>query len=800
MSRDLIIQIRFGGLGDHLFNSHIPRIAKATGAYDRVLISNQSEYRDPDYRSFLWETNPHIDGFTDLPGQIPIWPKTANPDDMNLLDGQMLSVGLDDGIRFHEPELYFQPAFDRKYRDLVVYDPNWISDGGEDMREDLLAYVRRHNIRFDAELAPLSPNALSLGLPILECRKGFEHFCSLVLSAKAIYCLVTGTSVLGPALKRPCHVFAGRLARFKRLFTFSMVNQYLWVDAPVPPPPSIVPSSPGIARASVVPARSHAAFDGQKLHRARMFYESAPSSELHENLERQTPGMANGRYKNVEFVTDGSYQFAIFINAASPVHTPSWRNACFLMEPPDKFRPRPHPSIGTLFTFNAADSETFGTRCRVRPMLSFLHTPPILDRAPPPSAKSKLMSMVVSGKTDLPYQAKRLELAIALIKAGLPIDFFGRDFPPDSRDPRIKGPFPGLGKTIALRDYAFSIACENSPFPGYLTEKLFDCIANNCIPITNNPSAGDYLPPGSFIALDFRASIPELVGRIADLVAHPPAPDDGALLAVKRELLNGTWSLAEAIVDFINGAVAPSASPIPATSPTVRHAPLSRPQVDVSAPPLLSVVLVTDHHQHRLKRTVDALRAHLADIEPDMPAKFLCFAHGSAAADHQSLGDIGFDLVTLSRRHLGLGPALNQVVAQVRTPWMLTLLDDWELDNPGNVRFIREAVNAMIANPRIGQVKLDASFYLDFCNPAVYQGPFQPAGGTVPFYRQNPTMLWGGFGFAPALSQTAALRDIGPFREDRPGQHGWAECDYSQRFCRSYTSAKSPLMTPFRYA
>ena len=60
----LIIEIRKGGLGDHLFYSHLPRIAKQTKAFDKVYISNHSFFRHPDYKNLVWELNPFIDGFT----------------------------------------------------------------------------------------------------------------------------------------------------------------------------------------------------------------------------------------------------------------------------------------------------------------------------------------------------------------------------------------------------------------------------------------------------------------------------------------------------------------------------------------------------------------------------------------------------------------------------------------------------------------------------------------------------------------------------------------------------------------
>lgn len=39
-TQTLILQIKNGGLGDHMFYSHIPRISKETGSYKYVFISN----------------------------------------------------------------------------------------------------------------------------------------------------------------------------------------------------------------------------------------------------------------------------------------------------------------------------------------------------------------------------------------------------------------------------------------------------------------------------------------------------------------------------------------------------------------------------------------------------------------------------------------------------------------------------------------------------------------------------------------------------------------------------------------
>src|SRR5262249_11671061 len=67
-----VIHVAWGGLGDHLFFSHLPRIAKEQG-YREVYVATHSEFRHDDYR-WVWILNPFVDGFAeaepshDVPG------------------------------------------------------------------------------------------------------------------------------------------------------------------------------------------------------------------------------------------------------------------------------------------------------------------------------------------------------------------------------------------------------------------------------------------------------------------------------------------------------------------------------------------------------------------------------------------------------------------------------------------------------------------------------------------------------------------------------------------------------------
>ena len=127
--KTLIISIQKGGLGDHLFYSHLPRIAKQYGGYNQVYISNDSIFRNPDTKKLVWELNPYLDGFTNEAGVFYFSENIL--EGQNLLDHLMLAYGLDDHKRNHEPEIYYKPKLVEAFIHKTIYDPNYISYTGD---------------------------------------------------------------------------------------------------------------------------------------------------------------------------------------------------------------------------------------------------------------------------------------------------------------------------------------------------------------------------------------------------------------------------------------------------------------------------------------------------------------------------------------------------------------------------------------------------------------------------------------------------------------------------------------------
>jgi hypothetical protein len=104
--------------------------------------------------------------------------------------------------------------------------------------------------------------------------------------------------------------------------------------------------------------------------------------------------------------------------------------------------------------------------------------------------KTKLVSMVTSGKTHTEQQKFRVNFANNHQDK---IDLFG-GINPDRRIER---------KDVALNDYMFSIAIENDTSDTYFTEKILDCFATATIPVyKGTKNVCRYFNPDGIIFID----------------------------------------------------------------------------------------------------------------------------------------------------------------------------------------------------------------------------------------------------------------------------------------------------------
>ncbi len=230
MESTLIIEIPYGGLGDHLFHSHIPRIAKETGKFEKVYLSSNSLFRHADYKKIVWDLNPYLDGFIDKPGVKvdleKIVPKIRNG--CNLLDEIMYHYNLDDSIKMHEPEIYYKPIYKEEYH-KVIYDPNYLSWVGAIDKKDVMWYLHKNKIKLDAVMKLRTANALFIPKSTTSFIETptLQDFCDLIYSAEKLYCLTSGTATLACALGKKAIAFWG--GGQPKGFQHSLLHNYLLI-------------------------------------------------------------------------------------------------------------------------------------------------------------------------------------------------------------------------------------------------------------------------------------------------------------------------------------------------------------------------------------------------------------------------------------------------------------------------------------------------------------------------------------------------------------------------------------------
>lgn len=77
---------------------------------------------------------------------------------------------------------------------------------------------------------------------------------------------------------------------------------------------------------------------------------------------------------------------------------------------------------------------------------------------------------------------------------------------------------PVESKDVVMRDHQFALCFENTIFPGYITEKVFDCFFAGTIPVyLGAPDVEQYIPAGSFIDARKFASFSELEDYLLSL-------------------------------------------------------------------------------------------------------------------------------------------------------------------------------------------------------------------------------------------------------------------------------------------
>ncbi|MCB5200642.1 glycosyltransferase family 10 [Loktanella sp. TSTF-M6] len=226
------------------------------------------------------------------------------------------------------------------------------------------------------------------------------------------------------------------------------------------------------------------------------------------------------RWRDAEFVVnpDGGHFDGVVVHQSVSALSRSYRLTCppgrtliCLKEPPDiTFLPRGY--LAQFASVICHDTRVRHPGRRLEPGAHHWFVEVPHDDIEPTgfTDKQRLISAVVSAKTDTPGHRQRLALMHRL-KAhfGDRLDWWGRGIN-DLTAPKI----------TALRDHKYHICLENGAWPGYWTEKIIDAYVANCVPVYwGAPDIGRSFDPATILGIDI-ADPQGCIDRIETAIAN----------------------------------------------------------------------------------------------------------------------------------------------------------------------------------------------------------------------------------------------------------------------------------------
>jgi hypothetical protein len=215
--------------------------------------------------------------------------------------------------------------------------------------------------------------------------------------------------------------------------------------------------------------------------RVQLFSDFANSSELRNAFRSWGNGT---QYKNMEIVDDDNYTHAVIINYGRPSLKVPKENILGLMHEPFEILNPGHyldyikDNIGTYICH---DKSKYPDWPCFKEWIPFL-PPWIWVKDSPDFVEKKFqMSIVASEKQSYLGHQLRHEIIRRILRTNLDIHIFGNAGRMYGSDSRIKGRVPN--KSDCLLPYNYTIAIENTSYKYYVSEKFYDPLLCNCIPI-----------------------------------------------------------------------------------------------------------------------------------------------------------------------------------------------------------------------------------------------------------------------------------------------------------------------------
>ena len=203
MVKKIIFKVAYGGLGDHLFYSSLPRLLKQLQLAEEVYISDQSNFRNPQIFDLIWKDNPYLNGLTkEEPTPLEEIKDSKQRKIVNLIF-EKFNIISDKEIPVEiYKKLEINPDFQEKYIDL-----NYISYVGAfswlDKLKTYLGYPDHVMVNPDKLTALLFSKRKKI------FTKSLQEYAELIYSSSSFITLASGGATLAAALNKPSIVYYG---------------------------------------------------------------------------------------------------------------------------------------------------------------------------------------------------------------------------------------------------------------------------------------------------------------------------------------------------------------------------------------------------------------------------------------------------------------------------------------------------------------------------------------------------------------------------------------------------------------
>lgn len=202
-NKKVIFKVEYGGLGDHLFYSALPRLLKEQNIADEVYISDQSNFRNPAIFDLIWKVNPHLDGVS--PEATTPLLEIADSKEQKIVNIIFERYGLHSEKEF-PVEIYQALEMPKILGDKYI-DLNYVSFIGAFSLIDKIRVYCQY-----PDHIMINPDKLSNFLFPKRKKiftKSLQEYASLIASSSDFVTLASGGATLAAALNKPSTIYYG---------------------------------------------------------------------------------------------------------------------------------------------------------------------------------------------------------------------------------------------------------------------------------------------------------------------------------------------------------------------------------------------------------------------------------------------------------------------------------------------------------------------------------------------------------------------------------------------------------------